>query len=255
MKVHIYTFAYNRPEFISMQHRMFVKFLRDEFDYVVFNNAIEKNMEVKIKEECEKLGIQCIDVDERRPQHPSHAHSSVLQWAFHKYIKHQTNSLSVILDCDIFMIKDFSVNDYMNGYDVAGAIQKRHITYLFPGLMFFNLKTLPNKDDIDFWCGDIEGARADTGGKLYYWIKDNPNLKIRYMTTNGLICLKNNNLQFIPKNLIQEYDEDYQFGVIEKTFLHYRKGSNWNSKSNEFHKKKTIFLEKFLTIVNEKRVS
>jgi hypothetical protein len=255
MKVKIYTHAYNRPDFIPLQQRNFSSLFKDDFEYIVFNNAVDKNNDLKIKEVCEQIGVRCIDIEKRKLEHPSISHAAAIDWSFHEYIKHDTNTIAVILDSDMFMINEFSIIDYLYGYDIAAIIQNRHITYLGPAIMFFNLDTLPNKNEMSFMCGDIEGARADVGGRLYYWLKNNPELKIRYMSTNGIICLKNNNLQFIPKNLIQEYDEDYQFGVIEKTFLHYRKGSNWNSKSNEFHKKKTIFLERFLTIVNEKRVS
>jgi hypothetical protein len=252
MKVKVYTHVYNRPDFIFLQHMNFLKLIKDDFEYIVFNNAVEEGADQKIKEVCTQIGIKCIDVEGRIFQHPSHSHAYALQWSFHKYIKHDLNTIAVILDSDMFMINGFSFNEYMDGYDVAGLIQKRHVTYLCPTIILFNLDTLPNKDDVNFLCGDIEGARVDTGGSLYYWLKNNQELRIRYLATNGIISSKNNNLQFLPVELIKEYVDDYQFGVIEKTFLHYRKGSNWDKRNDEFHKNKTIFLERLLKIVNEK---
>lgn len=250
LKVKIFTYAYNRPNFITLQQRTFLRFLRDDYEFVVFNSAIAKDNEVRIKEVCDQLGIKCIDVEGRTCRHPSISHAYALQWSFHEHIKHENDVIAMILDSDIFMIKEFSVNEYLSGYDISAIVQKRHITYLFPGLMFLNLNTIPNKNDMSFWCGYIEGAQADTGGSLYYWLKNNPELRIRYMSPNGIICSKNKNLHFLPQELIEDYVEDYQFGVIEKTFLHYRKGSNWNQKSEEFHKNKILFLEKLLSSIN-----
>ena len=59
-KVLIFTYAYNRPEFIETQYKTFKKFLLDEYEYVVFNDAIEPVLKKKIELMCEKLQIRCI---------------------------------------------------------------------------------------------------------------------------------------------------------------------------------------------------
>lgn len=250
-KVKIYVNANKRLDFIPLQQKSFLRFLKDDFEYIIFNNADTKENNLAIKELCKELGIKCIDVEGNDHRHPTYAGTYPVQWSFHKYIKQETDIIAVMLDSDIFMIKEFSVNDYMNGFDVAAIPQFRHVTYLHIGIMFFNMDTLPNKDDMNFMHGKIEGALTDGGGYLYYWLKDNPGLRVRYIVTNGIICSKNNNLQFLPAELVKDYIDDYQFGVIEKTFLHYRRGSNWDRRSEEFHKNKTILLKRLLKIVNE----
>ena len=38
-KVLIYTYAYNRPDFIEIQHKTFQKFLKDDYEFVVFDDG------------------------------------------------------------------------------------------------------------------------------------------------------------------------------------------------------------------------
>ena len=41
-KVLIFTYSYNKPEFIELQYKTFKKFLLDDHELIVFNDAIEK---------------------------------------------------------------------------------------------------------------------------------------------------------------------------------------------------------------------
>lgn len=56
----VITHSYNRPDFIEIQHRTFQKFLRDDFQFVVFNDAASEEMKSKIEDVCARLGIRCI---------------------------------------------------------------------------------------------------------------------------------------------------------------------------------------------------
>ena len=42
-KVLIFTFAYNHPDFIELQHQLFQKFLKDEYEFVVFDDSKKQN--------------------------------------------------------------------------------------------------------------------------------------------------------------------------------------------------------------------
>lgn len=76
-KTLITTQAYNRPDFIEMQHKTFKKFVLDEYEYVVFNDAPDQHMANQITDTCNRLGIRCIRVPQEihtRPylkRHPS----------------------------------------------------------------------------------------------------------------------------------------------------------------------------------------
>ena len=52
-KILIITHAYNRPEFIEIQHLTFQKFLADEYEFVVFNDAPTDAMANQISKACQ----------------------------------------------------------------------------------------------------------------------------------------------------------------------------------------------------------
>ena len=53
-KILIITSAYNRPEFVEVQARTFTKFLRDEYEFVVFNDANSSAVYSQIEQMCDK---------------------------------------------------------------------------------------------------------------------------------------------------------------------------------------------------------
>ena len=61
-KILIITHAYNRPEFIEIQHKTFQKFLADEYEFVVFNDARTDAMANQISEACQTNGVRCIRI-------------------------------------------------------------------------------------------------------------------------------------------------------------------------------------------------
>jgi hypothetical protein len=213
MKVKIYTIAYNRPEFIPLQQMTFLKFLKDDFEYIVINSAVTESNDLEIKETCKQLGIMYIDCDTEKRRLGDAAY----QWTFDNYMKYDANTIVALLDSDMFMISEFSISDYMNGYDVAGIPESRgYVSYLHPRLTFFNMDTLPNKDDMNLFGGNVEGFITDIGGHLYYWLENNKGLRVRKILSSGQICSANNNLILLPEKMEAN---DYQFEIIEKTYV------------------------------------
>lgn len=243
MPVKIYTLAYNRPDFIAWQQKTLTKFLKDEHEYIVVNSAPTGQGQLKIAEECQRLGIKCLAMEKHDYVNSSEARSAVMQWLFHQHIKSDSEHLAVILDSDTFMVQELSIEKLMREYDVAAIRQHReHVAYLHTGIMFFKLSGLPDQEAISFWCGEVEGVRVDTGGHLYYWLKNNPQLRIRNLAEHECRA------DFFPAQLHEPQLEAYQFHIIELAFLHYGRGSNWDQQSPEYHDAKTDFLEKYLKI-------
>ena len=58
----IFTHAYNRPDFIEIQHKIFQAFLEDDYEFVVFSDAPDENMARQIKQMCDKYNIECIRI-------------------------------------------------------------------------------------------------------------------------------------------------------------------------------------------------
>jgi hypothetical protein len=58
--VRILTFHYNQADFIEMQYKTFNKFLSDDFELIVFNDAKTEENEKAIENICHKYQIKCV---------------------------------------------------------------------------------------------------------------------------------------------------------------------------------------------------
>jgi hypothetical protein len=267
-KVLVITHAFNRPDFIELQYKTFKKFLKDEYEFVVFNDA-ERDPRIykKIVEVCNKLHIPCISIPQAihdkpylyRPQSESNLWNSpcvraanVVQYSL-DYVGFDYDGIVAIIDSDMFLIQDFSIENFLEGCDIAGLSQSRgHVNYLWNGIVFFNMRTLPHKKSLNWNCGKIDGQPVDVGGYTYYFFKNNPEARIKY--TNN--CYIKNNADVVA--LLKERglnDDEIKFLVddpygsefhVDKAFLHYRAGGNWNNMPQNYHDIKTSVLNKFM---------
>ena len=54
--------TFSKLEAIEIQNKTFKKFLKDEYEFVVFNDARQKDLQSAIKKTCSKLGIRCVNI-------------------------------------------------------------------------------------------------------------------------------------------------------------------------------------------------
>ncbi len=159
-KIRVLTFYYNKPEFIELQIRCLDKFLTEDYEFIVFNDAREpKNIE-DIQKTCEKYQVKCIryeqDWHEQDPlndyllplirsknvySHLSHlqaAHVVSLEACKHLIaqqpsIRHahvmqyaldhygyDHNDIVIIMDGDAFLIRQFNLRAMMKKADIVG---------------------------------------------------------------------------------------------------------------------------------------
>jgi hypothetical protein len=242
-KVKIYTFAFNRPDFIPLQQNSFLKYVKDDFEFIVFNTAITKENGNKIRKICEQLCLKCIDIDSSQGSISRHGFS--LNWAFHNFLKFNKNTITLLMDPDMFLVSELSVNNYIKDFDVAAAFNRNeNINFLNPNLIFFNIDSLPNKNDINFMGGEIEGKPTDTGGHLYYWLKDNPDVKIYRISPVKAVRL--DPVGIVPDDIVEKYQHVNRFLTIGNFVLHYKAASNYRNYPEEFHLWKTTLLNHFL---------
>lgn len=248
MKVKIYTYADKRPDFIELQLKTLNFFLEDDFEYIVFNNGSNDNLRNQIQYMCKILRIKQIYVENPKHREPTIACAYPIQWSFHELIKHDSGCISCIIDSDMFLLKPFSIEKCMTDYSIAAVEQVRgHVTYLWNGIIFMNIDELPNKENMNFMFGNIEGENTDVGGHLYYWLKENPELKRKNIHNTSHICAERNNLECLPQKIVERYDSSFKYELYEHAFLHYGRGSNWDSQSADYHKRKTELLYYFLS--------
>ena len=197
-KLLIITHNYNQPSFIALQYKAFKKFLRNEFDYVVFNDATDPLLAEQIHDSCKKIAIPCYRVPQENRTSPyvklnlnkghfwaAARHGQAIQYSLDTCgFRHP--GLVMIIDSDMFLIKTFDAEKLIDGYDIAGLRQVRDntITYLWGGLLIFNMNNLQDKEKISFSNGLINGTYVDSCGFLHYYLKDHPRLKILYFEQN-----------------------------------------------------------------------
>jgi hypothetical protein len=282
-KVLVMTHSYNRPDFISLQQETLKAFLQDEYEYVVFNDGPTQKLAKQIEETCQGLQIRCIRVPQEIHQQPYLARqpwedwnspsirtANAIQYSFDT-LGFEHEGIVTVIDSDMFLIRSFSIEEYMKDWDIAAVAQwrgsMRRINYLWNGLMFFKMGTLPNKSSLNFNCGSIDGNLTDTGGFTYYYLKNNPEVKVSYMVgqldlTGGDYIVNSYDLEereylsaedlfaIIGSNphlveFIKDDPDDVQF-FLDCAFLHYRRAGNYHHKPNNYHLEKTELLLEFI---------
>lgn len=188
-KVLILTYSCNRPDFIEWQYKTFEKFLLDDYEFVVFNDAQNSGVSSQIEAMCDKYGITCVRVPQNHPDNtPGGRHQDSIRYSLDsRGFKHA--GIVCMIDSDMFLVKHFSIVNLMKNYDIAGWGQFRlnEIYYLFPGLVFLDMHRLPNKETMNWAGGNINGLAVDTGGQIHHYLKYNPNVRL-YKMDSIIFC-------------------------------------------------------------------
>ena len=225
--IHIFTSVVNRPDFVVLQDKLFQKFLKNNYQFHIVDDSIDENISSQFKEICELRNIAYYKTPETlEHSNPSTKVGNVIQWAFDEIVKKECSSDIVFwTDSDMFLIDEFDIQEYMSDCVIAGLPQiRKHIKYMWNGLMFFNMpKILELDSDIGFNVDFIDGEHLDTGGETYrYFKKNNIELKetdVQYPSEYNDIELQN-----------EEVTRGYNFELhLDAKFLHYRAATNWHS--------------------------
>jgi len=225
--IHIFTSVVNRPDFLILQNKLFQKFLKNDYQFHVIDDSIDKKLSSQFKEICDLRNIvYCKTPDNLEHSNPSTKVGNVIQWVFDEIIKKECPSDIVLwIDSDMFLIDEFDIEHYMSDCVIAGLPQvRKHIKYMWNGIMFFNMPKLLELDsNIRFNVDFIDGEHLDTGGETYrYFKKNNLELKetdVQYPSEYNDIKLQN-----------EEVTKGYNFELhLNWKFFHYRAGTNWHS--------------------------
>jgi hypothetical protein len=273
----ILTHHYNRPDFIAIQKKTFDAFLEDDYRLVVYNDASDENMRKQIEQMCVDLGITCVRVPQelhRSDNNPGGRHQHGIDFSFEQ-LGYNHNDIVALFDSDLFLVKPFSIREYLKGYGLAALPQdrtdgKKTVIYLFPALVFMDMPNLPNKHTLTFKGGRVEGLACDTGAQTYYYMKNNPSVRCLLFDAlySGAIkrhigcqfCRNIDCTNCVPKFVERGYDaaqiqflqdcpdDDVEF-MLNRNFLHYRTGSNWYGRSAQYHQTKTDALNKYLNTI------
>ena len=200
-KIQIFTYAHKRPDFIELQYESIKRYVKNNFEYVVFNNAVDDDsLREEISTICSNLGVKCVNIEleddlrfhggelnfiDRRYANPNIACSYPLVWTFNKYLSNN-EEIVCILDSDMFFVSDIDLIKELGDNDLIYTPQWRKpinnqwtIHYIATGLIVLNLKKSPVLRTIDWHPGMVEGHNLDVGGRTTWLLKENPQLKKR----------------------------------------------------------------------------
>lgn len=193
-KIRIITFAHKRPDFIEFQYNSIKKYVKCDYEYIVFNNAVDdEKLKNKIHENCSKLGVKCIDVvleDHLKETNgeinftgtkytsPNLACSYPLVWLWSdkNFIKQE--KYLCIMDSDMFFIENINILDMMKNKDMIYIPQYRErgvIKYIHSHFICLNFEKNPNLLNLNWNPGRVYGVPVDVGGQNHFFLQENEN--------------------------------------------------------------------------------
>lgn len=242
-QVTVLTLADKRPDFISLQARCLQHLLMDDFRFVVLNHGHTDELRDAIDQACREAAANVVHVPISKGD-ASQICAAGMQFIQCRILP-SLRGIAAILDSDMFLLRRFSIVQFLGDHHIAGRHQNRaHVTYIWNGLVFLNAESLPNAHLMDWSCGEIDGHRVDTGGCLYHWLKATPDLRWRRVTSTEKIASSMGNLDEIPANLRDGYEDGFDFEIFCDAFLHYCRGSDWANEGADYHSRKTSFLNR-----------
>lgn len=215
-KVRILTFHYNKPDFIELQYKTFKKFLLDDFEMIVFNDASKLEAEKAIREMCERHEIKCVRFEpewhfndplndyikdclsdstvyshlgfnrnnlstEEIGNQPSIRHCHVIQYALDNY-GYDHDDIVAIMDGDAFLIKSLNLREMLDPYDIIGIqklISSEDVDYLWVVFTAFNPTKIANPRQLKFHVDVINGKLYDSGAHTFHYLNNHPRIKVK----------------------------------------------------------------------------
>src|SRR6266568_4643229 len=255
--IKIFTFGSHRTDFIRLQDYSFRRHLREDFRFIVFNNAlfdsaggadyngihaagrevgatiIDIQKDKDLIDRCQRIELSCTLFNHAGLySNVNVAHAYAFCWAWENVIAKEKGAIA-ILDSDVFLIMPTKLTDTLYPHQLCGIPDgRRHpdgrvFHYIWPRFVLADMDRLPDPTEMNWWCGRIHGVPVDVGGQNYHYFQTHPDLD-----KDDVRCQHSSRMEGPNVFAGGDYDEFY---LKDATVLHYRSGSNWNHQTNEFH--------------------
>jgi hypothetical protein len=279
----VVTAVVNNPIFIELQYYTLKKYMKCDYEFIVFNDAksfpdYSNGNNPLIKRDiiamCKKLNIPCINI-------PNDHHKTKLipslrtadSINFILEFQKMYPDKYLLLDSDMFLIDNFELSNYEN-YECAVVLQSRNVkglkvNYFWNGLYYFDFTKIKNIHLLNWGCS----PGCDTGGMTFRWLNNKTkNIPNTDEIRNSDNIFHNDGIYYIkhlwsctwddtemPENMkdnaklcsfIKE-DPRNQNGkfwceIYDKKFLHYRAGGNWEKQNFKNQQMLTLKLRECL---------
>lgn len=256
MKISVFSFANNDKFPIDIMHRQFQKYMKEDFEFILFNDAADAAMETSINTITSHNNIKTVRVPQtiHKIHNPSECYAATLNWAVHDYAANNNCEVIVLIHTDVFPIQDVKISDIIEGNMAASTVEYKIINgdgiiYFYPAFTMINMALLNSPKDINF---GLEPG-LDAGGKTKDFIKNNPK-RIKFLENSQILNYISTAkdtplLQYFRDDLAICGQHGLSAGWVANGFYHYMAGSQWNSYFSSFaegHKKRMdLFLKYF----------
>lgn len=249
--INFFLIHYNSEKLIEYQVKSIRKFVKDNNIKIYFtidaeNDSVRNEM-IKISD---LMGIEKIFMP--YPHLGNGQNSSIcfglcINYIWDNYIS-KNNDINVIMENDIFFISEINVEEYLNGYQMAGEIRwntswmPSRLNHFWGGFVIFNNKILQDMDLINFNYGEVKCNtddkfyNNDTGSFTYYWVeKHKKDIKLiksvgcseSYDQFESYTCEVHNithDKYLLPEVFQDSYNPSYRVVIYENFLLHLEGG-------------------------------
>jgi len=181
----VITCVVNNPIFIEIQYNTLKKYMKNEYEYIVFNDAKDYicetnkgNIHIKreIEELCKRLGIKCINVpNDNNVVRNNRCPSTFTSYGMNFMLKYQLANPDkyIILDSDMFLIDYLDVNERYKDYKCGISLQTRNnnkeiVRYAWVGIVYMDMTRIDDGYYIDW---GLNYGITDCGGLSEEWLK------------------------------------------------------------------------------------
>jgi hypothetical protein len=245
----VITCVVNNPIFIEIQYKTLKKYLKNDYEFIVFNDAkpypdSTNGGDVKIRTDiedlCKKLNIKCINIPNDTPYHrtikcPSTRTGIGMNFMLRYQIANPDQYL--LLDSDMFLINYLDVNERYKDYKTAFNLRtrfsnNRKYTYMWNGIVYLDTRKIEDIYYLDW--GLIHGI-TDTGGLTEEWLfrqlKEGEKIPLLYeIEFNKIDNYHTSNIYFMKTNRAHTWkiNEIHKYFNNNKKFIEFLKEDKRN---------------------------
>jgi glycosyltransferase involved in cell wall biosynthesis len=238
-KVKIVLSTFNRSDLLPIQIECIQKRFKNNYEIIVLHDSRNNEYVSEFETICRDLNISFYHHDSIPGKNPSQYHGEAIQWIYDTVIKNDSEcDLFLILDHDMFLIRDFDLIEHMGDYHICGNYQSRGlVSYIWPGLIMFRNSKIKNHN-FNFLPGVYHGELLDTGGGTHLLINS---LDIKYKQTSYCYPDTYNDIDLLDPNVNLGYG--FELHLNDK-FLHFRNACGWHNNMqkdpNDDNKKRVL---------------
>lgn len=241
MKLRVLIFTFNRPELLERQVKCLHKHLKGEYEISVIHDSRNDEFVEEFGKNCSALNLPFYHHNSVVGKTPSQYHSESIQWSYENLIKPKfQEDVIMLLDHDMFLIKEVDIVEYLGEYDIAGCEQSRgNIKYIWPGLCLFKAKSiLPI--NFNFHPCNFFGQDLDTGGGTFQILRTE---EIKFKDTGVLYPSAYDDIDLTENSAHLGYPFELH---MDRIFLHFRNACSWHNGMNVSDSSKLLVLDSIL---------